>query len=128
MHANVTWPKRYQVVFGRRMAYVESGVGDPIIFCMAIRSSYVWRNVVPYLNSLGRCIAPDLIGIADSDKLPDSGPARTRSSSTDATWTYCWTGDMLHAVEVHADPHTLFDAIATQSGQTAFWTVDPYMS
>ncbi len=32
MHANVTWPKRYQVVFGRRMAYVESGVGDPIFF------------------------------------------------------------------------------------------------
>lgn len=34
------------------------------------------------------------------------------------------TGDLLHAVEIHADPHTIFDAIATQRGQTAFWTAD----
>jgi uncharacterized protein YndB with AHSA1/START domain len=34
------------------------------------------------------------------------------------------TGDMLHAVEIHADPHCLFEAISTQSGQTAFWTAD----
>src|SRR5215469_5178454 len=33
-------------------------------------------------------------------------------------------GDMLHAVEIHADPHTLFEAVATQRGQTAFWTAD----
>jgi uncharacterized protein YndB with AHSA1/START domain len=32
--------------------------------------------------------------------------------------------DVLHACEVHAQPHTLFDAIATQRGQTAFWTTD----
>jgi haloalkane dehalogenase len=37
-------------------------------------SSYLWRNVLPHLQSLGRCIAPDLIGMGDSDKLPNSGP------------------------------------------------------
>jgi len=57
------------------MAYVESGVGDPIVLLHGNpTSSYLWRNVIPYLSSLGRCIAPDLIGMGDSDKLPDSGP------------------------------------------------------
>jgi haloalkane dehalogenase len=36
-------------------------------------SSYIWRNVIPYLSNLGRCVAPDLIGMGDSDKLPNSG-------------------------------------------------------
>src|SRR5260370_5908107 len=57
------------------MAYVEVGVGDPIVFLHGNpTSSYVWRNVIPYLQGLGRCIAPDLIGIGDSEKLPASGP------------------------------------------------------
>jgi haloalkane dehalogenase len=41
-------------------------------------SSYLWRNVLPHLQPLGRCIAPDLIGMGDSDKLPDSGPGSYR--------------------------------------------------
>jgi haloalkane dehalogenase len=41
-------------------------------------SSYLWRNVIPHLEPLGRCIAPDLIGMGDSDKLPDSGPGSYR--------------------------------------------------
>jgi hypothetical protein len=32
--------------------------------------------------------------------------------------------EILHAVEIHADPTTLFDAVATQRGQTASWTTD----
>src|SRR5262249_7166097 len=32
----------------------------------------------PHLEGLGRCIAPDLIGMGDSDKLPDSGPSSYR--------------------------------------------------
>src|SRR5258708_23490686 len=57
------------------MAYVEVGVGDPIVFLHGNpTSSYVWRNVIPYLQGLGRCIAPDLIGMGDSEKLPASGP------------------------------------------------------
>lgn len=38
-------------------------------------SSYLWRQVIPELTGVGRCLAPDLIGMGDSDKLPDSGPA-----------------------------------------------------
>lgn len=61
------------------MAYVEAGTGDPIVFLHGNpTSSYLWRNIIPYLEGLGRCIAPDLIGMGDSDKLPDSGPERYR--------------------------------------------------
>lgn len=57
------------------MAYVEEGEGDPIVLLHGNpTSSYLWRNIIPYLTSLGRCIAPDLIGMGDSEKLPDSGP------------------------------------------------------
>jgi haloalkane dehalogenase len=79
MQPNVALPKKHQVVLGRRMAYVDSGAGDPIVLLHGNpTSSFLWRNVIPYLNSLGRCIAPDLIGMGDSDKLPDSGPGSYR--------------------------------------------------
>jgi haloalkane dehalogenase len=56
------------------MAYVEVGQGDPIVLLHGNpTSSYLWRNVLPHLQPRGRCIAPDLIGMGDSDKLPDSG-------------------------------------------------------
>ena len=68
--------KRRQEVLGQTMAYVEVGAGDPIVFLHGNpTSSYLWRNVIPYMRNLGRCIAPDLIGMGDSSKLPDSGPA-----------------------------------------------------
>jgi haloalkane dehalogenase len=67
--------KRSVVVNGRSMAYVERGVGDPIVFLHGNpTSSYLWRTVIPEVEHLGRCLAPDLIGMGDSDKLPDSGP------------------------------------------------------
>lgn len=67
--------KKRQNVLGREMAYVEVGEGDPIVFLHGNpTSSYLWRNVVPHVQHLGRCIVPDLIGMGDSDKLPDSGP------------------------------------------------------
>jgi haloalkane dehalogenase len=57
------------------MAYVEVGSGDPIVFLHGNpASSYTWRNVLPHLQGWGRCIAPDLIGMGDSAKLPNSGP------------------------------------------------------
>jgi haloalkane dehalogenase len=66
-------------VLGREMAYVEVGQGDPIVLLHGNpTSSYLWRNVLPHLKPLGRCIAPDLIGMGDSDKLPDSGPGSYR--------------------------------------------------
>jgi haloalkane dehalogenase len=67
--------KKRVAVHGRSMAYVEAGTGDPIVFLHGNpTSSYLWRNVMPHLEGLGRCIAPDLIGMGDSDKLENSGP------------------------------------------------------
>jgi haloalkane dehalogenase len=68
-------PKRYAEVLGSRMAYVEQGRGAPIVFLHGNpTSSYLWRNIMSPLSDLGRCIAPDLIGMGDSEKLPDAGP------------------------------------------------------
>jgi haloalkane dehalogenase len=74
-----TWvaQKKTVEVLGSRMAYVEQGQGRPIIFQHGNpTSSYLWRNILPKLNHLGRCIAIDLIGMGDSAKLPNSGPHR----------------------------------------------------
>ena len=71
--------KKRQRVLGREMAYVEVGKGDPIVLLHGNpTSSYLWRNILPQLQPLGRCIAPDLIGMGDSDKLPHSGPGSYR--------------------------------------------------
>jgi haloalkane dehalogenase len=57
------------------MAYVDEGDGDPIVLLHGNpTSSYLWRNIIPHLSELGRCVAPDLIGMGDSDKLKTSGP------------------------------------------------------
>jgi haloalkane dehalogenase len=57
------------------MAYVDVGEGDPIVFLHGNpTSSYLWRNVLPHVRHLGRCLAPDLIGMGESDKLPVPGP------------------------------------------------------
>jgi haloalkane dehalogenase len=71
--------KQRRRVLGREMAYVEVGAGDPIVLLHGNpTSSYLWRNVLSHLQSRGRCIAPDLIGMGDSDKLPESGPGAYR--------------------------------------------------
>ena len=70
-------PKKTITVLGKQISYVEIGGGDPIIFQHGNpTSSYLWRNVMPHLADQGRCIAIDLIGMGDSDKLEDSGPDR----------------------------------------------------
>jgi haloalkane dehalogenase len=54
------------------MSYVDSGVGAPIVFLHGNpTSSYVWRNVIPHLADLGRCLAPDLVGMGSSEAAPD---------------------------------------------------------
>jgi haloalkane dehalogenase len=69
--------KQYAQVLGRRMAYIEQGHGEPIVFLHGNpASSFLWRLVLPEVVSLGRCIAPDLIGMGDSEKLPAADPAR----------------------------------------------------
>ena len=66
--------KKNIMVLGKNMSYVEKGEGDPIIFQHGNpTSSYLWRNIIPYLENQGRCIAIDLIGMGDSDKLTDEG-------------------------------------------------------
>src|ERR1700753_476879 len=73
--AALPYQKNKRQVLGREMAYVEVGEGDPIVLLHGNpTSSYLWRNVIPHLAPLGRCIAPDLIGMGDSEKLPESGP------------------------------------------------------
>jgi pimeloyl-ACP methyl ester carboxylesterase len=68
--ALLPYKKQRRQVLDREMAYVEAGKGDPILLLHGNpTSSYLWRNVIPHLVSLGRCIAPDLIGMGDSDKL-----------------------------------------------------------
>ena len=68
-------PKKTVQVKGRTMSYVEMGAGNPIVFQHGNpTSSYLWRNVMPHLADQGRCIALDLIGMGNSDKLEDSGP------------------------------------------------------
>ena len=70
-------PKKTVAVNGKTMSYVEMGEGEPIIFQHGNpTSSYLWRNIMPNLADQGRCIAIDLIGMGDSDKLEDSGPDR----------------------------------------------------
>ena len=71
--------KKGAQVLDHNMAYVEAGEGDPIVLLHGNpTSSYLWRGIIPHLTGLGRCIAPDLIGMGDSDKLEDSGPRRYR--------------------------------------------------
>ena len=69
------YEKQFLKVFGYAMAYVDIGQGDPIVFLHGNpTSSYLWRNVLPHLQEKGRCLAPDLIGMGDSEKLSASGP------------------------------------------------------
>jgi len=69
------YEKKQTRVLGKTMRYVEEGSGDPIVLLHGNpTSSYLWRNVIPHLMDSGRCIAPDLIGMGDSEKLTDPGP------------------------------------------------------
>ncbi|MBP9034820.1 MAG: haloalkane dehalogenase, partial [Pseudomonadales bacterium] len=62
-------------ILDSHMAYVEAGQGDPVVFLHGNpTSSYLWRNIVPWVEALGRCIAPDLIGMGDSGRLAPCGP------------------------------------------------------
>jgi haloalkane dehalogenase len=73
------YQKRYSRALDRDMAYVDVGEGAPIVLLHGNpTSSYLRPNVLPHLQPLGRCIAPDLIGMGDSDKLPGSGPGSYR--------------------------------------------------
>jgi haloalkane dehalogenase len=65
------YPRRRVRVRDSEMAYVDVGAGDPVVFLPGNpTSSYLWRNVIPHVESVGRCLAPDLIGMGDSGRAP----------------------------------------------------------
>jgi len=66
-------PRRRVAVFDTEMSYVDTGQGAPIVFLHGNpTSSYLWRNIIPYLSEHGRCLAPDLVGMGQSGKSPTS--------------------------------------------------------
>lgn len=90
---------KYITVKGLKMAYQEEGEGAPIVFLHGNpTSSYLWRNVVPHLKGLGRCLVPDLIGMGESDPLPESGPGSYRFSEHAG-----FLEELLQKLEVHKD-------------------------
>jgi haloalkane dehalogenase len=74
------WPKKRVAIRGHDIAYVELGEGDAVFLFLHGNptSSYLWRNVMPCVAKLGRCLAPDLIGMGDSAKLDNPGPESYR--------------------------------------------------
>ena len=72
--------QQFATINGKRIAYLEAGSGEPIVLLHGNpTSSYLWRNVIPHLEGLGRVIAPDLIGQGDSEKLPETEGAERYS-------------------------------------------------
>ena len=62
-------------VNGKNIAYNQTGEGSPIVFLHGNpTSSYLWRKIIPYLESNANCYAFDLIGMGSSDKLDNPGP------------------------------------------------------
>jgi haloalkane dehalogenase len=112
--------KRFAEVLGRRMAYVESGAGRPIVLVHGNpTSSYLWRSVLPALEGLGRCIVPDLIGMGDSDKLEPGDPGR---------YTFACHRDFLDGLEAlvrslsgwdewPASARSIFQRLRSEAGQ-----------
>ncbi len=69
--------KKFITLAGVKLAYVERGVGAPLLFLHGNpTSSYLWRNIIEPLSKEYRCVAPDLVGMGDSQKLTVGGPER----------------------------------------------------
>jgi len=65
------YPRRRVRVLDSEMAYVDVGAGSPVVFLHGNpTSSYLWRNVIPHVETTARCFAPDLIGMGRSGKAP----------------------------------------------------------
>ena len=65
-------PRRRASVEGTEISYVDVGAGHAVVFLHGNpTSSYLWRNVIPHVSGLARCLAPDLVGMGDSGKAPD---------------------------------------------------------
>src|SRR5215813_15339059 len=63
------YPRRRVPVLDSEMACIDTGTGDPVVFLHGNpTSSYLWRNVIPHVERVARCLAPDLIGMGESGK------------------------------------------------------------
>jgi len=96
--ADPRYERKQITIKGRQMAYVDEGQGDAIVFQHGNpTSSYLWRNIMPHCEGLGRLIACDLIGMGESEKLENSGPDRyTYAEQRDylfALWDQIGVGD-----------------------------------
>src|SRR6056297_3601582 len=66
---NFQFESKYVYIENTPIHYIDEGEGAPILFLHGNpTSSYIWRNIIPYLKEEGRCIAPDLIGMGKSGK------------------------------------------------------------
>ena len=65
--------ERHRIAFlETEISYVDTGAGEPVVFLHGNpTSSYLWRNVIPHVEGVGRCLAPDLVGMGDSGAAPD---------------------------------------------------------
>ena len=96
--ADPRYERKLITIKGRQMAYVDEGQGNAIVFQHGNpTSSYLWRNIMPHCEGLGRLIACDLIGMGESEKLDNSGPDRyTYAEQRDylfALWDQIGIGD-----------------------------------
>ena len=72
-------PRKRIPVLDTEMSYVDVGQGDPIVFLHGNpTSSYLWRNIIPFVSGLGRCLAPDLVGMGQSGRSPPSSSTANR--------------------------------------------------
>lgn len=70
--ANDKHPRRRISVLDSEIEYVDTGAGDPVVFLHGNpTSSYLWRNVIPHVQGIARCLAPDLVGMGGSGKAAD---------------------------------------------------------
>ncbi|MCY4557291.1 MAG: haloalkane dehalogenase [Chloroflexi bacterium] len=65
-------PRRRVQALDVELATVDTGQGDPVVFLHGNpTSSYLWRNIIPHVAGAARCLAPDLLGMGESDRAPD---------------------------------------------------------
>jgi len=80
-------PRRRIAAGGTEISYVDTGDGDPIVFLHGNpTSSYLWRNVIPHLSPVGRCLAPDLMGMGESGSSPNGSYRFTDHSAVLDGW------------------------------------------
>src|SRR5918996_829723 len=90
--------KKAARVLGSTMAFVEYGSGDPIVLLHGNpTSSYLWRKVIPELADLGRCVAPDLIGMGDSARIAEGRDSYRFSMHAE------YLGALLEVLEISRD-------------------------